>query len=241
MGKEFVKYVADNGELETADMFNVEDLVVERPEGLELNDTEVKETSRKGEAKKTKDVTKKVKGAVKTTKVKDDKKVEKPSVSKQEKTLETNSEPVEDAKAQEKRLREEFTTILNNLISGSEVEHCFPSSLNSFERKLVHEIAEDLNLSHESRGEKEKRFILVKKPKSMDSVEKIGKVENQEKPAPKNTNFVVCSNCQKEVPKQNIELHKVHCGLRTLELVSNREVLKDKKRQKGKGEERKKE
>lgn len=39
-------------------------------------------------------------------------------------------------------------------------QHTFSSELNSFQRRIVHEIAEEFKLYHESRGE-EKRFIVV--------------------------------------------------------------------------------
>ena len=44
------------------------------------------------------------------------------------------------------------------------VEHRFPTSLTSFERQMVHEIATELGLSHESKGSDKHRFITVTKP-----------------------------------------------------------------------------
>ena len=40
----------------------------------------------------------------------------------------------------------------------------FSSSLNSFERRIVHALAEELNLLHTSHGEGFDRFIRVEKP-----------------------------------------------------------------------------
>jgi hypothetical protein len=56
--------------------------------------------------------------------------------------------------------------------NSEEEEHRFPSSLTSFERQMVHEIATDLGLLHESKGNDKHRFITVSKPAKPEKPEK---------------------------------------------------------------------
>ncbi|PWA30451.1 hypothetical protein CCH79_00015310 [Gambusia affinis] len=61
----------------------------------------------------------------------------------------------------------------------------FPSSFNSHDRLLVHQIAEDLGLVHESRGEGGGRCITVSRPVALEPVEELTQEETQEEePAP---------------------------------------------------------
>ena len=93
--------------------------------------------------------------------------------------------------------------------SSETVLHC-PSDLNTYERMLLHEMAEEKGLEHESIGEGKKRHIVLKKssselPKKPEiSPDDQAKVKKAEK-------VVVCSTCAREVPKANIELHKLKC------------------------------
>uniref|UniRef100_T1KDB9 AN1-type domain-containing protein n=2 Tax=Tetranychus urticae TaxID=32264 RepID=T1KDB9_TETUR len=68
--------------------------------------------------------------------------------------------------------------------SSSEVKLAFPPTLNSFERRIVHEIAEELQLKHESTGEGDKRHILVKKliPKNSPTKSLIAERSDQDNP-----------------------------------------------------------
>ena len=52
----------------------------------------------------------------------------------------------------------------------------FPSSLNSYERKLVHSLAEELGLEHASFGEGRDRFIRVEKKLAQPGVAVAGGV-----------------------------------------------------------------
>ncbi|XP_032438260.1 DNA-binding protein SMUBP-2 isoform X2 [Xiphophorus hellerii] len=61
----------------------------------------------------------------------------------------------------------------------------FPSSFNSHDRLLVHQIAEELGLVHESRGEGGGRCITVSRPVALEPVEEPTQEETQEEePAP---------------------------------------------------------
>jgi ATP-dependent RNA/DNA helicase IGHMBP2 len=61
----------------------------------------------------------------------------------------------------ERQFRDEVTRIINKLDMEKNTEHAFSHDLNSFQRRIVHELAEQFKLYHESRGEAEKRFIVI--------------------------------------------------------------------------------
>ncbi|GAB6029019.1 DNA-binding protein SMUBP-2 [Chamberlinius hualienensis] len=66
--------------------------------------------------------------------------------------------------SEEHNLRTKYKEILDNFKqSDTEKTYSFPSTLNSFERRLVHEIAEKLGLLHISQGEGEQRHISISK------------------------------------------------------------------------------
>jgi len=60
-------------------------------------------------------------------------------------------------------LRAAKTEELRAFLAGADRTHDFSASMNSFERRLVHEICEGLDLLHESHGEGYDRFIRVEK------------------------------------------------------------------------------
>uniref|UniRef100_A0A9J7X404 DNA-binding protein SMUBP-2 n=1 Tax=Cyprinus carpio carpio TaxID=630221 RepID=A0A9J7X404_CYPCA len=64
---------------------------------------------------------------------------------------------------QRKEIKEQ---LLNFLKDSSETELQFPSTLNSHERLLVHELSEEMGLRHESQGEGKNRRITVSRPPS---------------------------------------------------------------------------
>jgi ATP-dependent RNA/DNA helicase IGHMBP2 len=102
----------------------------------------------------------------------------------------------------------------------------FPCELTAQERFLVHEIAEELGLLHESVGEAKTRHIVLTKPPNEEKT-KVDETVQQEIPGlsaasgsspplqlPVNTgttSLVLCNNCQKSVAKANMELHKLRC------------------------------
>uniref|UniRef100_A0A672MRT7 DNA-binding protein SMUBP-2 n=1 Tax=Sinocyclocheilus grahami TaxID=75366 RepID=A0A672MRT7_SINGR len=64
---------------------------------------------------------------------------------------------------QRKEIKEQ---LLNFLKDSNETELQFPSTLNSHERLLVHELSEEMGLRHESQGEGKNRRITVSRPPS---------------------------------------------------------------------------
>ena len=63
----------------------------------------------------------------------------------------------------ERQFREEVTKIINKLNLTNNSEHCFSAELNSFQRRIVHELSEQFKLYHESRDDevKKNRFIVI--------------------------------------------------------------------------------
>ncbi|XP_074649779.1 DNA-binding protein SMUBP-2-like [Tubulanus polymorphus] len=67
-------------------------------------------------------------------------------------------------KSTEKRERQEIQKKLQEFLTNNQqIEYSFPPSLTANERRIVHELCEDLGLLHVSHGENESRFISVKK------------------------------------------------------------------------------
>ena len=191
--KEFVEYLQEKADVRSAMLYERRDL--ERPEGLELTvKDEVKSKGQKvkGEAKKKK-----------TASQKEEKKEivkPKPEVKKDDEIVMKESE---EERTQAKR--DHFEDIIETFIHSDKVEYSFSPKLNSHDRLLVHEIAEELGLIHESTGEAKKRHIILKK--------KVAKlVPKSETEATKSDSLTVtCSTCLATVPKSNIELHKLRC------------------------------
>ncbi len=155
-------------------------------------------------------------------------------------------------------LKEKFTKILEDFIASDEAQLDMSPKMNSFERMLMHEVAETFNVIHESTGEGKDRHIVVKK-KNTDNTVKDSSVEKPIKNTsgavnkPKNTpkepttsdkkinsiaiDVVTCSTCHKEIPKCNIELHKLRCAPPKVALpppAKNNEKSKKSKKSKAK-------
>uniref|UniRef100_A0A673A3X9 DNA-binding protein SMUBP-2 n=1 Tax=Sphaeramia orbicularis TaxID=375764 RepID=A0A673A3X9_9TELE len=74
-------------------------------------------------------------------------------------------------------IREQVESFLKNL-NQSELQ--FPPTFNSHDRLLVHQIAEELGLVHESKGEGKDRCITVSRPPSSRAAEEPAREENKE-------------------------------------------------------------
>ncbi|XP_043120975.1 DNA-binding protein SMUBP-2 isoform X2 [Puntigrus tetrazona] len=71
-----------------------------------------------------------------------------------------------DADQTQNKKKEIKDQLLNFLKGPNKTELQFPSTLNSHERMLVHEISEEMGLRHESQGEGKNRRITVSRPPS---------------------------------------------------------------------------
>eukprot|EP00928_Gymnodinium_smaydae_P041140 TRINITY_DN27852_c0_g1_i1.p1 TRINITY_DN27852_c0_g1~~TRINITY_DN27852_c0_g1_i1.p1 ORF type:complete len:481 (-),score=71.11 TRINITY_DN27852_c0_g1_i1:50-1447(-) len=61
------------------------------------------------------------------------------------------------------QLRQELAAQLRSFVASDDTVLCMPPSLNAFQRKVVHELASQLGLKHESTGEGTQRYIRVEK------------------------------------------------------------------------------
>jgi len=146
----------------------------------------------------------------------------------------------EEEKDERKRLVKEQ---IETYVRSSTVELAFPAQLSSFERMLVHEVAEAAGLLHESHGEGAERRIIVRrkvekgqeevKNESDDKVKDVLKRAATEVRADKGceetveenvllANHISCSKCKKNVPKINFELHKARCASQLLKEQKDR-------------------
>jgi len=117
--------------------------------------------------------------------------------------------------------RKEFEVMLNKFLTSRDDSLSLSKTLNSWERRVVHEIADNLGVLHESVGEGSDRHIVLRKKGIPNSDEAVKSEDDKENTPEKDANVVSvktksgsrveCCSCQKSVPKQNIELHKARC------------------------------
>ncbi|XP_053648045.1 DNA-binding protein SMUBP-2 isoform X2 [Cherax quadricarinatus] len=84
--------------------------------------------------------------------------------------------------------RKEYEALINTFLKSSDHIYKFPPTVNSFERRLIHEICENLHLHHESQGEGKERHIVIWKSNEMpesnqqnDTVKNKAETSNQKK------------------------------------------------------------
>nr|XP_045602750.1 DNA-binding protein SMUBP-2-like [Procambarus clarkii] len=59
------------------------------------------------------------------------------------------------------RRRKEYEAIVDSFLKSPDKTYNFPPTINSFERRLIHEICECVGLHHESQGEDKERHIVI--------------------------------------------------------------------------------
>lgn len=155
--KEFVEYMESNGEVRTADMY--QDLPsIDRPEGLVVADGQRQPEHEIKEGKKTQNIKERKVKKVKETKSNT------ASNSRQQQTETKNNKVAEDIEMdKDETRRDQYEALLQEFVSSKENFKTFSADLNSFERRLVHELSEEYNLIHESIGEGNKRYIMISK------------------------------------------------------------------------------
>ena len=136
-------------------------------------------------------------------------------------------------KAQMRQIIEDFLKA-----TDQSVLHC-SAELNTYERMLMHELAEEAGLSHMSQGEAKERHIVLTKKKNLPKTLSQAKEDHQQPSASSKTvgeKLVVCSTCSKEIPKANIELHKLRCMVALKPATAKDQKMKKKDRQKGRNQ-----
>lgn len=226
--KQFLNYLEEHGTLESASLHNDLPPIV-RPKDVSSAFSVAGKVSRETvgggggggglKSEKTeKDKTKKKKSEQKKD----------PSEANSSTTLkhfiqQKSGEPRAEQAVQERedRVRSELRMRVDAFLGcESQVLH-FPSELTAQERRMVHEMAEELGLGHESLGEAKSRHLVLSK-KVAEGKENIAappeaadvrslQTSYQTAPGPDSAVVLVCSNCQKSVAKANMELHKLRC------------------------------
>ena len=206
--KGFVAYLEQNGDVRSAMQYQneVDALQLKRPEGMELTVKDCMDRTQKkvkGESRNKKTaVTKEKKG---NKEVKLESKVAEASVSTSSAKPNRNDEPKPENLKDDFETRAKFEAIVNEFVESAKSSLALSNDLSSHDRLLVHEIAEKLALCHESVGHGKRRHICLRKQKPEEGDQERVKKE------PSKSDLVKCSTCQREVPRANIELHKIRC------------------------------
>jgi len=242
--REFVEYLEKEGEVRSASMYTDLPIMI-RPDGLELSMEDMTVKGKDVKPKKDKKNAKKEKSQ--SSKTKEAKNKAQPSVNssivKDTSAAPSTEDPEDDRRA-------EFEVIIVEFLKSKDQHYNFSSELNSYERRLVHELGEENKLVHESVGEGKDRHIMLKKPGGRNvkdtnipvdraSATEVGDNAEAEKEncvAVVGPGQVVCSSCGRAVPRQNIELHKMRCDTArvTREEGGGAEKEKEKKKNKKK-------
>ncbi|XP_061138538.1 DNA-binding protein SMUBP-2 isoform X1 [Syngnathus typhle] len=131
----------------------------------------------------------------------------------------------EQKKKRQGEIREMVENFLKNL-SKSELE--FPPLFNSHDRLLVHQIAEELGLTHQSKGEGKERCITISRPtapKEEEKEESEATVASQEQAAPQHP--------PKESTRESaLDLKRLHIERMKREQQKREENAQQKKQQK---------
>uniref|UniRef100_A0A3B3DTU3 DNA-binding protein SMUBP-2 n=1 Tax=Oryzias melastigma TaxID=30732 RepID=A0A3B3DTU3_ORYME len=129
----------------------------------------------------------------------------------------------EQSKSRHNEIREQVESFMKDL-KQSELQ--FPASFNSHDRLLVHQIAEELGLVHESKGEGSDRYITVSRPlKSAPAQE----VRQEEEETVSNGNEAA-SILQSE-PQPSLDLKSLHLERMKREQERREEASQSKKQQ----------
>ena len=213
--RQFLDYLEEHGTLESASLHAEHLPEIVRPKDCSLFSVKDKEPTvdtskgdkkpQKGsELKKAKKKTENVKAATNTAHVPSTKSIRPESTG-------THVSKPEDIEC----LRTELRAQVDHFINGLDQVFHFSSELTAQQRRLVHEIAEELALLHESRGEGTARHIVLSKPAAKD----IGSPQREVSgpsivaTADRSDDLLVCSRCNKSVSKPNMELHKLRCQI----------------------------
>jgi ATP-dependent RNA/DNA helicase IGHMBP2 len=137
------------------------------------------------------------------------------------------SEPVFIETPEDKLFQEEVSKIIDQLkdLNNNKQTHEFPNSLNTRQRRIVHELAEKHELNHESRGENEQRYIVLSFEKKKLEKTEIKETENivQDEQEEEEEEVVESNRSKKKRNRQ-----KVKKVIETIE-SSNTSVKKEEK------------
>ncbi|MBN3288201.1 SMBP2 protein, partial [Polyodon spathula] len=119
--------------------------------------------------------------------------------------------------------------ILDYLKDKNEKRLDFPPSLNSHDRMLVHQISEELGLTHESTGEGKERYITVSRPHAFQRNSKASTEMNVQESVEKTKQEDTEEREEKEVPKATECTAKVDLKTLHLERMQREQAKREEK------------
>ncbi len=229
----FLAHAREEGEVRSAAVYaeRVAETEMVRPEGMELTLKDVGVGTRDGGKKKKDD--------------KSQKAPERPKRPDRGTGGETNAinkafrpkeeKPRVDEEAQQRKdeaKRKDFASTIDDFLRSSETRFDFPATLNSHDRLVVHELAEERGLAHSSVGDGNERRIVLRKVGGKEEEEEDvegSEKEQEEVEGGEFCDLVTCGDCRAEMPRANMELHKVRCKGRRSDMVKPATVRQEVK------------
>ncbi|XP_067137867.1 DNA-binding protein SMUBP-2-like [Centruroides vittatus] len=209
--KSFVEYLNSEGDVQTAHQYENElgKFDVNRPEHLQFK--KVQSSVEKSKCNKKQN-----------TQVKSKK--EKITNQTSEKEKENISSSLKGPEVDEERqtIENEMQMKINAFLQSEENILSFPTTLSSYERRIIHELAERIGLIHSSHGEGSDRYIVLSKHE--DSIVNVDDSFTKDKDENENVENLSseiidnsaeseenCPICNKMIPKNNLKLHLFRC------------------------------
>lgn len=223
-----VDYMSEHGEVRTAFEY-LEDLV---PENYH-RDCKDKQNNNKASSAKTKATSQQgKKGETKPSKVSESKR--KGNGESKDDTQFSNKlksgppKPKADQVESQMKKEEMRQQLLSFLDNQSQSELQFPSSLNSHERLLVHQLCEELELKHVSKGTGKQRHITVSKPMAAPE-ERLEKESESARPEIQIPEELTEKECNRQPITPALDLKGLHLERMRREQEKREEKIRSKK------------
>ncbi|RXN00564.1 DNA-binding protein SMUBP-2 [Acipenser ruthenus] len=223
--KSLVDYMTEKGEVRTA--FEYLDDIVPQNYTREPSQDELKEQSKaKDPSGKPRD--KKQQGSLRETDRNKSSRNNKNS-SETAKPLNSRRDEAVEGMAIKDNYGELKARILDYLEDPNKKRLDFPPSLNSHDRMLVHQISEELGLTHESTGEGKERYITVSRPHTFQRYSKASTEMKVQESVEKTKQEDTEEREEKEVPKATECTAKVDLKTLHLERMQREQAKREEK------------
>ncbi|XP_060779884.1 DNA-binding protein SMUBP-2 isoform X2 [Neoarius graeffei] len=134
-----------------------------------------------------------------------------------------------ESEIQKEKIRKELFIFLEN---QSQTELQFPSSLNSHERLLIHQLCEDLKLKHVSKGTGKQRYVTVSKPVA-EPEEKLEEELGSTKPEIQIPEEPTAKESNRQPQKPAVDLKSLHFERMCREQEKRQEKIQSKRLEAG--------
>ncbi|TSX17015.1 DNA-binding protein SMUBP-2 [Bagarius yarrelli] len=226
--KSLLDYMSEHGEVRTAFEY-LEDLV---PENYHHNCKD-QQNSNKASSTKTKARNQQIKGGENKQNKVTEHKSKGNSQSKEDSNVSNDLKSClpkpkaddPDSQIRKEEMRQQLLVFLDN---HCQTELEFPSSLNSHERLLVHQLCEELELKHVSKGTGKQRHITVSKPVAQ-AEERLEKESESTSPDIQIPEEQTEKDCKKQALKPAVDLKSLHLERLRREQEKRKEKIQNKK------------